>query len=192
MNISKKMTELIDKAIKIKGKDYVLVKDRVLAFNEYYPNGCIITERLSEWDMEIFKATVIPDCDKPERKFTWYSQAKWAEDKWKMDINVTAAMENAETSAVGRALAMMGIWVIDSIASADEMKKAWADKEESKEEKKDKPRFNKPELDNFSKKAGEYGGFEEWIKEIKKYYQISKAMEENVRKLYESLETIKK
>jgi hypothetical protein len=42
------MTELIDKAIKIKGKDYVLVKDRVLAFNEYYPNGCIITERLSE------------------------------------------------------------------------------------------------------------------------------------------------
>ena len=121
------MTELIDKAIKIKGKDYVLVKDRVLAFNEYYPNGCIITERLSEWDMEIFKATVTPDCDKPERKFTWYSQAKWAEDKWKMDINITAAMENAETSAVGRALAMMGIGVIDSVASADEMRKIPSD-----------------------------------------------------------------
>lgn len=182
------MTELKDKAIDIKGKQYVLVSDRVLFFNETYPNGCIITERLSDENMEIFKATVTPDVDKPARFFTGYSQAKW----WEWFINKTAAMENAETSAVGRALAMMGIWVIDSIASADEIKKAWADKEEPKEEKKDKPRFNKPELDNFSKKAGEYSGFEEWIKEIKKYYQISKAMEENVRKLYESLQTIKK
>ena len=187
------MTELIDKAIKIKGKDYVLVKDRVLAFNEYYPNGCIITERLSEWDMEIFKATVIPDCDKPERKFTWYSQAKWAEDKWKMDINVTAAMENAETSAVGRALAMMGIWVIDSIASADEMKKAWATEEqkENKEEVlEEKPRFNKEQLENFTKIASQYKNAEEALKIIKTKYRIWKEKEAEVRKLYESLKTI--
>ena len=187
------MTELIDKAIKIKGKDYVLVKDRVLAFNEYYPNGCIITERLSEWDMEIFKATVIPDCDKPERKFTWYSQAKWAEDKWKMDINVTAAMENAETSAVGRALAMMGIWVIDSIASADEMKKAWATEEqkENKEEVlEEKPRFNKEQLENFTKIAPQYKNAEEALKIIKTKYRIWKEKEAEVRKLYESLKTI--
>ena len=186
------MKELEDKAIDIKGKEYVLVKDRVVYFNVHYPNGCIVTERISDENMEIFKATVYPDVDKPARFFTGYSQSKW----WEWFINKTAAMENAETSAVGRALAFMWIGVIDSIASADEVRKAWADKEEPneehKEEKKDKPRFNKPELDNFSKKAGEYGGFEEWIKEIKKYYQISKAMEENVRKLYESLETIKK
>lgn len=192
------MTELIDKAIKIKGKDYVLVKDRVLAFNEYYPNGCIITERLSEWDMEIFKATVIPDCDKPERKFTWYSQAKWAEDKWKMDINVTAAMENAETSAVGRALAMMGIWVIDSIASADEMKKAWATEEKKSEpteikEKKVEQWFNQENLDKFIewKMHLQYKAYPEALKMIKQYYKISKAMEEKVKQLYESLETIK-
>jgi len=187
------MTELIDKAIKIKGKDYVLVKDRVLAFNEYYPNGCIITERLSEWDMEIFKATVIPDCDKPERKFTWYSQAKWAEDKWKMDINVTAAMENAETSAVGRALAMMGIWVIDSIASADEMKKAWATEEqkENKEEVlEEKPRFNKEQLENFTKIASQYKNADEALKIIRTKYRIWKEKEAEVRKLYESLKTI--
>ena len=187
------MTELIDKAIKIKGKDYVLVKDRVLAFNEYYPNGCIITERLSEWDMEIFKATVIPDCDKPERKFTWYSQAKWAEDKWKMDINITAAMENAETSAVGRALAMMGIWVIDSIASADEMKKAWATEEqkENKEEVlQEKPRFNKEQLENFTKIASQYKDADDALKIIRTKYRIWKEKEAEVRKLYESLKTI--
>jgi transcriptional regulator NrdR family protein len=39
-------------------------------------------------------------------------------------VNKTAALENAETSAVGRALAMMGIGVIESIASVDEINKA--------------------------------------------------------------------
>ena len=36
---------LKDKAIDIKGKKYVLVSDRVLYFNENYPNGCIQTTR---------------------------------------------------------------------------------------------------------------------------------------------------
>ena len=40
-------------------------------------------------------------------------------------VNKTSAIENAETSAVGRALGLiMGIGVIESIASADEMNKA--------------------------------------------------------------------
>ena len=76
MNISK-MTELRDKAIDIKGKAYVLVSDRIIYFNNTYPNGCIKTERISDLDMEIFKATVIPDMVNPERYFTGYSQAKW-------------------------------------------------------------------------------------------------------------------
>jgi hypothetical protein len=40
--------QLTNKAIDIKGKKYVLVSDRVLYFNETYPNGSITTERLSE------------------------------------------------------------------------------------------------------------------------------------------------
>ena len=190
------MTELREKAISIKGKEYILVKDRVLAFNEYYPNGCIITERLSEWDMEIFKATVTPDVDKPERKFTWYSQAKRAEDKGKMDINITAAMENAETSAVWRALAMMGIWVIDSIASADEMKKAEGSnptKENSKANTwtvEEKPWFNQENLDKFIAIAKQYKNADEALQEIKAFYRISRANEEKVRKLYEDLKSI--
>jgi hypothetical protein len=32
--------------IDIKGKDYVLVKDRVLFFNKEYPNGAIQTQRI--------------------------------------------------------------------------------------------------------------------------------------------------
>lgn len=195
MKVRTTMTELREKAIDIKGKQYVLVSDRVLYFNETYPNGCIVTERLSNENMEIFKATVTPDCDKPERKFTWYSQAKW----WEWFINKTAAMENAETSAVGRALAMMGIWVIDSIASADEIKKAegsntWAvQKEVSKADKSasdEKPRFNKENLDKFVTIAKQYKNADEALKEIKSFYRISKEKESEVRRLYEDLELI--
>lgn len=110
--------ELKDKAIDIKWKKYVLVSDRVLYFNEQYPNWSIITELISEPISEtvIIKATVKPT---ENQVFTGYSQATW----WDWYINKTSALENAETSAVGRALAFMGIWVIESIASADEIKK---------------------------------------------------------------------
>lgn len=115
------MTELKSKAIKIQGKDYILVSDRVLYFNEVYPNGSISTEKTTDdGDYIEFKATVIPDVKTPERKFTGHSQATWGEGY----INKTAALENCETSAVGRALGFMGIGVLDSIASADEIKKA--------------------------------------------------------------------
>lgn len=116
------MSDLIDKAISIKGKKYILVSDRVLAFNEEYENGSIITELKSEpsADMVVVKAKVTPDCKNPLRYFTGYSQATWGDGM----VNKTAALENCETSAVGRALGMMGIGVLDSIASADEMNKS--------------------------------------------------------------------
>ena len=202
MKVRTTMTELREKAIDIKGKQYVLVSDRVLYFNETYPNGCIVTERLSNENMEIFKATVTPDCNKPERKFTWYSQAKW----WEWFINKTAAMENAETSAVGRWLAMMWIWVIDSIASADEIKKAegsntwvssWATSKESSKDNSqvnkaedEKPRFNKENLDKFTTIAKQYKNADEALKEIRSYYKVSKDNEWKIRRLYEDLELI--
>lgn len=113
-------TELTRKAIDIKGKKYVLVSDRVIYFNEIYKNGKIETFRALENDMEVFRAVVIPDVEKPERYFVGHSQATWGDGY----INKTSALENAETSAVGRALAFMGIGVIESIASADEINKA--------------------------------------------------------------------
>ena len=113
------MTDLKSKAVKIQGKDYVLVSDRVLYFNEIYTTGSIETELVSDWnsDLVVVKATVSPD---GKRKFTGYSQAVVGNGF----INKTSALENCETSAVGRALGMMGIGVIDSIASADELKKS--------------------------------------------------------------------
>ena len=108
--------------INIKGKEYVLVKDRIMAFHENYSNGAIKTELCTapESKQIVFKAIVIPDTTKPERVFTGYSQAV----SGGTGVNATAALENAETSAVGRALAMMGIGVLESVASADEINKS--------------------------------------------------------------------
>lgn len=114
--------DLKEKAIDIKGKNYVLVSDRVIYFNDTYKNGAIKTKLVSDTvsDTYIIRATIIPDVTVPERFFTGYSQAKIGDGL----VNKTAALENAETSAVGRGLAMMGIGVIDSIASLDEVNKA--------------------------------------------------------------------
>lgn len=114
--------DLKEKAIKIQGKSYVLVSDRILFFNETYPNGSIQTQMVDAMGDStiVIKALVTPDVENPNRVFTGYSQAVIGQGM----VNKTAALENAETSAVGRALAMMGIGVIDSVASVDEMRKA--------------------------------------------------------------------
>lgn len=169
--------------ISIKGKDYVLVKDRVLYFNETYPFGSIQTERTVEWDLEIIKATVIPDCSVPERKFTWYSQAKWGDGY----INKTSALENAETSAVGRALAFMGIWVIESIASADEINKTTYSKTEIED---DKPRFNDGDLlklsefDTFKK----FENADKCVRAMRIKRKVNKAFEQKIRELFDNSE----
>lgn len=120
MNFETTDKSLKSKAISIKGKDYVLVADRIIYFNEKYPTGSVTTEIVRyESKQVIIKATIKPEVDS-SRIFTGYSQAIEGEGF----INKTSALENAETSAVGRALAMMGIGVIDSIASVDEIKKA--------------------------------------------------------------------
>lgn len=115
---------LKSKAISIKGKLYVQVADRVAYFNENYEQGSITTELLSkpEDDLIVVKATVRPNFEAPERVYTGHSQALRGGD----GVNKASALENAETSAVGRALGMMGIGVLEGIASADEIHKAVA------------------------------------------------------------------
>lgn len=108
--------------INIKGKEYTMVKDRILFFNSEYPQGSIQTQLLSDpnADRVVVKAVVTPDHMNPARVFIDHAQEVVGQG----EVNRTSALENASTSAVGRALAFMGIGVLETIASADEVRKA--------------------------------------------------------------------
>lgn len=60
-----------------------------------------------------------------------------------------------------------------------------------KKEEQEQQWFNKEQLDAFTKVASKYNTAEDAIKVIKSKYRISKAMEEKVKELYKSLDTIK-
>lgn len=105
--------------VKIQGKDYVEVKERVLYLAEAYPLKYSIQTKVKYYPNEkmwVAKATLTID----GMVYTGHAQEIIGDGY----INKTSALENAETSAVGRACAMAGIGVIGSIASADEIHKA--------------------------------------------------------------------
>lgn len=180
---------LKEKAIDIKGKKYVQVADRVLYFNETYPNGSIFTKILSPIDSQIVvvEAQILPDAKELNRTFTGHSQATIGDGY----INKTSALENAETSAVGRALAMMGIGVIESIASVDEIHKA-------NYTLKANPTVRKPNLDTKVKVAelllevsgSPFLGKEEYTKVCKEKTGLE-LKEENYDEILERLTIIK-
>lgn len=108
------------KTIDIKGKPYVQVSTRIQAFNEKYPNGYIQTSYFHDGELWIVEAKVCPDCKTPERIFIGHAQ----EIEGSSFINKTSALENCETSAVGRALGLLGIGIEEGFATADEVVKA--------------------------------------------------------------------
>lgn len=111
--------DLKDKAIQIKGKEYVQVKDRILALAEEGKYSVETDyEYFSERKMWVVKAKLSYN----GQVYTGLAQ-EIESDNYK-EVNYSSALENAETSAVGRACAMAGIGVLDSIASVDEINKA--------------------------------------------------------------------
>lgn len=134
------------KTINIRGREYVQVVERIRYFNETHKQGMIETQLLSapESKTVVIKATVWPE-QKGGRYFTGHSQAVVGDGM----VNKTAALENAETSAVGRALGMMGIGVVESIASADEMVKATSPRMAYAERKEKNASYGDEFLDNI-------------------------------------------
>lgn len=112
------------KTTPIKGKDYVEVNERIKAFRQLFPNGTITTEIVSITTDEkgkgvcVFKATALN-----EQGFVLGTGHAY-EKEGSSFINSTSYIENAETSAVGRALGMIGIGIDASIASFDEVANA--------------------------------------------------------------------
>ena len=101
-------------------KDYVEVNVRIMKFYEKYPEGRILTE-IVKWENEVIvmKATAYRDNSEVPAS-TWYAYEK----EGSSFINKTSALENCETSAVGRALAILGFEIKKSVASKEEVANA--------------------------------------------------------------------
>jgi hypothetical protein len=102
-------------------KDYVPVNVRIIKFYERHPDGIITTEapKVIEIGGKCFiesRATVIKSPDGEG-----YSATAWEPFPGATPYTKNSEAMNAETSAVGRALALAGIEVSKSIASANEV-----------------------------------------------------------------------
>lgn len=89
--------------IDIHGKPYTSVASRVEVFRRYFPGASLLTEIVYDDEQRIvIKATIAMN---EVVIATGYAEELRGEGK----INSTSALENAETSSIGRALAAMGI-----------------------------------------------------------------------------------
>jgi hypothetical protein len=114
------------KTTNIKGKQYVEVNQRLLYFrNESKYDGWSITTDFLALDSE----SCVAQCTISDNEGRVIAQGTAQEDKSSSYINKTSYIENCETSAVGRALAMLGIGIETSIASSNEVSMAIAKQE---------------------------------------------------------------
>lgn len=111
------MAEL--KTVDIKGKEYVMVHERIRAFREEHPNFGLLSEILSIGDGIVTMKAIITD-ETGRVLATGHAQEK----EQSSYINKTSYVENCETSAFGRALGALGIGIDTSFATADEVANA--------------------------------------------------------------------
>lgn len=121
MITSEKLKELNEniKKIEVKGKLYACVPARVAAFREMCPEGSITTEILHLEDGVVTMMTTVKD-EAGNILATGLAQEKEGSSQ----VNRTSYIENCETSAVGRALGMLGIGSDEQMASAEEVANA--------------------------------------------------------------------
>lgn len=120
------------KTVDIKGKKYVEVNSRIQAFRDLFPDARQETEILN-FDAE--KGTILvkvkvyanQEAEKPLAEGTAY------EKESSSFINKTSFVENAETSAFGRALGNLGIGIDTSVASYEEVANAIENQKDKRE-----------------------------------------------------------
>lgn len=114
------------KTTNIKGKQYVEVNERVKAFRALpeFKSMSLETEIYAVDSESVIIRAVVRD-EAGRIVSTGFAH----EEKSSSNINRTSYIENCETSAVGRALGMLGIGIDTSIATADEVETAIAKQE---------------------------------------------------------------
>lgn len=112
------VAELKPGQVNIKGKIYDTVALRVQRFREKHPDFALETEVICR-DIEVVAMKAIIRDTSGRILATGHAE----EYRSSSNINATSALENAETSAIGRALAALGLGGTE-FASADEVSRA--------------------------------------------------------------------
>lgn len=147
--------------------DYVQVNERIEKFYERYPEGSIQTEIQSIVDgVVIFKAYAYRD-----REDTRPATGHAYEKENSSFINKTSYIENCETSAVGRALAMLGFEIKKSIASKEEVENAKLQQQPTK--------ISSQQLDILLKLLVDKGITDEAVQKTMEVYKVNDLSELN-------------
>lgn len=102
----------------VKKTQYAEVKERVIAFRKVYPEGCIITEPTFTENYIMVKANIYSNSSYVENEHIQHLLATgYARELG----NKSFALENAETSAIGRALGFCGFGIKTGIASKEDI-----------------------------------------------------------------------
>jgi|694.fasta_scaffold136003_7 hypothetical protein len=159
-------------------KDYITVNERILKFYELYPQGRINTELISWNDgIIIMKAYAYRD-----ETNVISSTGHAFEKEGSSYINKTSALENCETSVVGRCLANLGLEIKRGVASREEVENAVSAQQILKDEKETPAPSSLKAKYQLGK--GDLEGFEEWFETSKsRGYTISQLEEGITKKL---------
>ena len=132
--------------VKIHGKEYKTVALRVNEFHGSRSDTMRINTKLiyHDTDRVVMKAIIY---DSDVAVATGYAE----ENRSQGNINKTSAMENAETGAIGRALACYGLGG-DEYASADEVLRAISQQDEINEKPATKPPQPEPATEDAEQK----------------------------------------
>ena len=113
--------------IDIEGKSYTTVANRITIFRRYFSDYSIVTDVLQNDDIKVVVQTKITT---PSGVIIATGLAE--EFRGKNIINTTSALENAETSSIGRALACLSLGGSE-YASANEVENAISQQEQMKQ-----------------------------------------------------------
>lgn len=125
------------KMLDLKGKNYAMVPERVTAFRKLFPEGFIETEiiHLSD-DGSIVTMKTTAGYYREDGTRVVLSSGMAQEVRGRGMVNGTSYIENCETSAVGRALGMIGLGINGGgICSAEELANAVTAQAQMKQDK---------------------------------------------------------
>lgn len=154
------------KTNEVSRSEYAEVHQKIKAFRMVYPCGTISTELLSCKDgVAIIKASVYGHDNNLLGTGTAY------EKEGSSFINDTSYIENCETSAVGRALAMCGFGIDLGVASYEEVANAKLNQKDSEKKNDPAPKVKAEVVkETPKKKVAGYPRREAMLEVAKKHY----------------------